>query len=110
MKKGDKFPVTIAGHVVAQADVKEVGDGQVTLIVPATLVTMSTRTELAPETPEEKVESGSDHQILGVERDGVSVDPEPVAPVAAVEETTEVTNSEQVVNTPTVETNDNQED
>lgn len=112
MKVGDKFPVSIAGHKVADAEVREVGEGTVTLVVPGTLVTMSTRTEIAPETPEEKVETGSDHQILGVEQDGVpglatpnevreqvgveTIDPaEHITSPAPVGEETPNTNSEQ---------------
>jgi hypothetical protein len=48
MKVGDKIPVTVAGAEVAQAEVKEVGDGTVTFIVPAKRVVMSVRTELDP--------------------------------------------------------------
>lgn len=66
MKRGDKVPVTIAGQTVANAEVRETGDGTVTLIVPATMVVMATRTELAVETPAPVSESES--QILGVER------------------------------------------
>lgn len=101
MKVGDKFPVSIAGHKIADAEVREVGEGTVTLIVPGTLVTMSTRTEIAPEAPEEKVETGSDHQILGVERDGVAVEEAPVVEQPApVGETQEITTSEQVSSEP----------
>lgn len=49
MKVGDKVSVTIQGSEVAQAEVKEVGEGTATLIVPATRVVMAVRTELAPE-------------------------------------------------------------
>lgn len=67
MKVGDKVPVTIAGQVVAQASIKETGDGTATLVVPATLVVMATRTELAVETPPEDT-TGTETVITGVER------------------------------------------
>lgn len=79
MKVGDTVPVYIAGHVVAQARVEAMGDGTATLIVPATRAIMGVRTDLT-DLPE-KEESGTDHQILGVERDGETVDVEPPAPV-----------------------------
>jgi len=65
MKIGDKIPVTIAGQTVAQAAVKEVGDGTVTLVVPATLVVMATRTELAHDAPSEPE---TETVITGVDR------------------------------------------
>lgn len=46
MKVGDNVPVTLAGQVVAQATVKEMGSDTATLVVPATLVVMGIRTEL----------------------------------------------------------------
>jgi hypothetical protein len=49
MNVGDKVEVLIEGSTVAYAEVKEVGDGTATLIVPATRVVMAVRTELAPE-------------------------------------------------------------
>ena len=76
MKQGDKIPVTIAGQVVAQATVKELGDGTATLVVPGTLVVMAVRTEIAPET-HEVAESSSETIITGVDRvnnDGELVD------------------------------------
>lgn len=51
MKIGDSVDVVVAGQVVAKAEIKEVGDGTATLIVPATRVVMATRTELSAETP-----------------------------------------------------------
>lgn len=65
MKQGETVPVTIAGQVVAQATVKELGEGTATLVVPATLVVMAVRTELAVEQP---VESTSETVITGVDR------------------------------------------
>lgn len=59
MKVGDNFPVTIAGQVVCQAVVKEMQDGTVTLLVPATLVVMGTRVELTDEGP-----AGSDSEVI----------------------------------------------
>lgn len=46
MKVGEYVPVTIAGQVIAQAVIKEIGNGTATLIVPATQVVMGVRTEL----------------------------------------------------------------
>jgi hypothetical protein len=71
MKAGDKFPVTIAGETITEATVKEVNekDNTATMLVPATLVTMSYRThdELTPNDPAaatpEAVE-GTDHVLL----------------------------------------------
>lgn len=65
MKTGDTVPVTVAGQVVAQATIKEMGDGQATLVIPATLVVMATRTELTQET---KPEPAKDTIITGVDR------------------------------------------
>lgn len=48
MKVGDKIDVTVAGEVVAQAEVREVGDGTVTFIVPASRVVMATNTTVVP--------------------------------------------------------------
>ena len=73
MKQGDKFPVTIAGQTVAEAVVREVGDGQVTLVVPGTIVVMATQTNIAPEAtiPENSapVEGSNKETIItGVDR------------------------------------------
>jgi hypothetical protein len=65
MKAGDTYPVLVAGQVVAQATIKELGDGTATLVVPATLVVMATRTEL---TEEVKPEPEKDTVITGVDR------------------------------------------
>ncbi len=46
MKIGETVPVTIAGQVVAQAEITELGDGRATLKVPGTWVVMATKTEL----------------------------------------------------------------
>lgn len=77
MKVNDTYPVQIAGQQVANATVKEVGDGTVTLLVPATLVVMATQTEISmAETQESHVE------VLGVEE---NTDTEPVVePVVEV--------------------------
>lgn len=70
MKSGDKFPVTIAGEEVAQATVKEVDEDKATatMVIPATLVTMSYRThdELTPGDPAEATPTveGSEHILL----------------------------------------------
>lgn len=92
MKVGDKVEVRIGSHVVAQAEVKELGDGTATLIIPGTKVVMGTRTDLT-DLPQNEVTGGGDHQILGVDREGESVDLPAPAPV---EEQTPSTNSEQV--------------
>lgn len=68
MKIGDTVPVTIAGQVVANAAVKELSDGTATLVVPATLVVMATRTELTAPTP---TQSGTETVITGVDQNGV---------------------------------------
>ena len=78
MKVGDKVPVTIAGQKVADAEVRAMADGTVTLVFPATKVVMGTRTEIAPEVTG-NTDTGSDHQILGVEQNGVPVTDAPVA-------------------------------
>jgi hypothetical protein len=67
MKINDTVPVYIAGQVVAQANVKELGEGTATLVVPATLVVMATRTELTVETPSHD-DTRSETVITGVER------------------------------------------
>lgn len=79
MKINDKIPVTIGGQVVAQANVKEVSEGQVTLVVPATLVVMATRTELSvPEPVEPEIET----VITGVEQAGQAEVPAEVPDIA----------------------------
>lgn len=101
MKVGDGVPVTIAGQTVAMATVKELGDGTATLVVPATLVVMGTRTELS-DLPME--ESGKQVIIEGVERPAEPVveAPAPASEVAPVVETPpiqqEIVNSEELVN------------
>ena len=70
MKVGDKYDVTIAGQVIAQAEVRELADGQVTLIVPGTKVVMATRTDIAPE-PINVSSEGAGTIIEGVERESV---------------------------------------
>lgn len=67
MKAGDKVPVTIAGQVVAQATVRELGDGTVTLVVPGTLVVMAVRTEIAPD-PQQSAVPETETLITGVDR------------------------------------------
>lgn len=64
MKKGDTVPVTISGHVVAQARVAEIESGRATLVVPGTVVVMAVRTELdrAPS------DTGTEHLVTGVDR------------------------------------------
>lgn len=116
MKVGDKFPVTLAGHTVTQAVVREVGDGQAVLVIPGVAVTMAVRTELdAPPVREPE----SEVIIDGVERatapEGAEApETQPTAaaePVASAEQTTvdsattESTNTEQASEpAPVVET------
>jgi hypothetical protein len=70
MKLGDKIPVTIAGQTVTQAEVRELADGTVTLVFPATRVVMATRTELSTAPV---VEERSTQTIIdGVDRVGQS--------------------------------------
>jgi hypothetical protein len=75
MKVGDVQPVTIAGQVVAQARVSEIGEGTVTFIVPGTKVVMATRVELA-EAPRE--EPAVETIITGVDRPNDAVVEAPV--------------------------------
>lgn len=89
MKINDLVPVTIAGQVVAQATVREMSEGTATLVVPATLVVMAVRTELAFETPAADT-TGTETIITGVDRAGQSAEPvettsAPVVDAAAVD-------------------------
>lgn len=93
MKINDLVPVTIAGQVVAQATVREMSDGTATLVVPATLVVMAVRTELALETPAADT-TGTETIITGVDRAGQSAEPvetasAPVVDAAAVDSSVE---------------------
>lgn len=78
MKVGDQIPVTLAGHVVTMATVKEVADGQAVLEFVGQRVTMATRTELANEDP---TPSAPEKEVIidGVERVGETVVSETVA-------------------------------
>lgn len=67
MKIGDTVPVTIAGQEVARATVKGMEDGTATLVVPATLVVMATRTELTVDSPDDE---GTEVLVTGVDRAG----------------------------------------
>jgi hypothetical protein len=91
MKVGDKYEVTIAGQKVADATVREVGSGQVVLVVPGTVVTMSTRTEIAPPAPQVVDSSGTEVIIDEVVRQP--------AQSAPVDETTGGNNAEQQTTT-----------
>lgn len=75
MKVGDKVPVTVAGLVVAQAEVTEIGDGTATLVIPGTKAIFGTHTELT-DTPEQDKETGT--VIIGTE--AASGKEEPVEP------------------------------
>lgn len=92
MKVGDTVPVTIAGQVVAQAKVTEMGTDRATLLIPGTVVVMGVRTEIAPPEPVEQpvAEPETEHVIAGVE-------PTPVEQTAPVVEAS-------AVETPVVET------
>lgn len=108
MKRGDKIPVTIAGQTVANAEVREVGDGQVTLVVPGTLVVMATRTEIAYEAPTQP-ERETETVITGVDRSsGETVDVETAparsAPVGETNETNDTTQGQDTTPTPEVST------
>lgn len=96
MKVGEQIPVTIAGQTVVMAEVRELGDGTATLIVPATRVVMATRTELTVETPNVDT-SGSQTLITGVEQAG--------APVQTVEPAANTPEPAPVVSTPVAENN-----
>lgn len=109
MKVGDTVPVVIAGQTVTQASVKELGDGTATLVVPATLVVMAVRTELAlaPEestTAPEEGAGGAEHVVLGVEeRQAASVvetntdaSQTPTEPAVVVRESAEIDASDAI--------------
>ena len=68
MNVGDKVAVSIQGHEVVQAEVKEVSDGTATLIIPATRVVMAVKTELAPEVTAAADTSGTEHIVDEVVR------------------------------------------
>ena len=87
MRQGDKVPVTIAGQVVAQATVRELGDGTVTLVVPGTLVVMAVRTEIAPD-PQQTAVPETETLITGVDRTSAdSTVVEPAGDATVVEQT-----------------------
>lgn len=81
MKVGDKHPVTIAGQVVAEAEVKELEGETVTLVVPATRVVMAVQTQLA-EAPQVAPETQT--IVIGTEGPDGNTD---VAQAPAVEAT-----------------------
>lgn len=80
MKVGETVDVTIAGQVVAQAKVVELGAETTTLIVPATQVVMAVSTQLsaapAPEQSKQVIIDGVDR----VDGQGNVIEAEP--PVA----------------------------
>lgn len=103
MKLKDTVPVTIAGQEVAQAEIVEISDGQVTLIVPARRVVMATRTEIAFEQPPapEPAEPEKEVLITGVDR--ATGEPEaPVVETPAPEAPAPVETPAPVVETPPV--------
>ena len=71
MKVGDTFPVTVAGHVVAQARVAELTREKATLVVPGTVVVMAVNTSLAGKAPSE---STTETIVTGVDRQETSTD------------------------------------
>lgn len=102
MKVGDSVPVALAGHVVAQARVKELSDGKAILDIPATRVTMAVRTELdAPpvaEPTKEVIIDGVDR--VGADESSAAETTEATAPVETPAETSNTT----VAETSSVET------
>jgi hypothetical protein len=64
VKVGEKVEVTIRGHIVAYATIKEMADGVALLEFPGTRVTMGYRTELESDAP---VETGTAHEMLGID-------------------------------------------
>lgn len=99
MKVGDKIPVSIDGHTINHAEVKEIDTTTdpwtVRLVTPATITIMAMRTQLAPEieTAAPEAVEGADHVLLTdrVEQvgEGVPVTPE----VAATEQVPGLTGS-----------------
>ena len=65
MKVGDTFPVTVAGHIVAQARVAELTREKATLVVPGTVVVMAVNTSLAGKAPSD---STTETIVTGVDR------------------------------------------
>ena len=104
MKVGDKVPVTLAGHVVTQAEVRELGDGTAVLVVPATQVTMAVRTELdtapAPVKETETVITGVDRQEAGTE---ATVETTGAPESAVASDTADVSTTEATTVEPAVE-------
>lgn len=101
MKVNDTVPVTIAGQTVANATVRELGDGTATLVVPATLVVMATRTELTVEAPVVD-DTAPETIITGVDR--TSGENEAPVESAVVGETQTVDNSSTTPVTPPAQT------
>lgn len=90
MKVGDNIPVYIAGQVVANAKVRELGNDTATLVVPATLVVMAVRTELAGDAPAADT-TGTETIITGVDRStGAPVENQTTTEPVANNDTTEV--------------------
>jgi hypothetical protein len=77
---GDKVSVDIQGTKVVDAEVKEVGDGTVTVIIPATRVVMAVKSELAPEVTPSADSSGTETIVDEVVRtQQMAVEPVPNA-------------------------------
>lgn len=103
MKVGDKIPVNIGNHEVAQAEVKEINGAEAVLIVPARRVVMGIRTELTdlpgtqpetetiitgvdrPEATAPVVEQPNDTTVPPADSPGVADAVAPVQPPQAVE-------------------------
>lgn len=108
MKVNDTVPVTIAGQVVAQAQVEALDDSTATLVFPATRVVMAVRTELTYETPEtpdvETIITGVDRPESAPVVEAPTSAPTVDAPVVeAPEATVQETPTAPVVNTePTI--------
>jgi hypothetical protein len=108
VKVGDKVPVTLAGHTVAQATVRELGDGTAVLVVPATQVTMAVRTELdaapAPVKETETVITGVDRAEGGTAASTETVETTGAAESAVSNDTTGDTTADTADSATTVET------
>ena len=103
MKVGDTFPVTVAGHIVAQARVAELTREKATLVVPGTVVVMAVNTSLAGKAPSD---STTETIVTGVDRqtgDNTTV-VESGAPLEATAPETTDTSTTTTVETAPVET------
>lgn len=108
MKVGDNVPVTLAGQVVAQATVKEMGSDTATLVVPATLVVMGIRTELGDLPVDNTGTEVIIDEVTRVEDNTAAPAPEAVVEEAAPAEPAPAAQPPVEINAPeSVETNNN---